>query len=235
MCSDKAMLFDRLREIGVVELPWTARVASVDEFRAIEDLPHTCVVKPATDSGGSSFVFVATSAIEVETYVRLLTSSGRSAVIQEYIPEDEGEFTIGVLSLPDGSIAGSIALQRLFHAKLSELSRSSAGLISSGYSQGLIADFPNLRSQAERLAVSLGSVGPLNVQARVRNGVLITFEINPRFSASTYLRSLAGFNEVDALLAFVLFGEKPEFVTSRPGYYLRSLNEIYVPLEQVKS
>ncbi len=156
-------------------------------------------------------------------------------MIQEYIPEDEGEFTIGVLSLPDGSIAGSIALQRLFHAKLSVLSRSSAGLISSGYSQGLIADFPNLRSQAERLAVSLGSVGPLNVQARVRNGVLITFEINPRFSASTYLRSLAGFNEVDALLAFVLFGEKPEFVTSRPGYYLRSLNEIYVPLEQVKS
>jgi carbamoyl-phosphate synthase large subunit len=235
LCSDKAILFDRLRGTGVVEVPWTAAVASVDELPALEDLPHTCIVKPATGGGGSSSVFLATSASEVETYVHLLTSLGRRAVIQEYIPEDEGEFTIGVLSLPDGSVAGSIALRRLFHAKLSVLSRSSTGLISSGYSQGLIADFPNLCVQAERLAVSLGSVGPLNVQARVRNGALITFEINPRFSASTYLRSLAGFNEVDALLRSVLFGEKPELTFSRPGYYLRTLSEIYVPLEQVKS
>lgn len=235
LCSDKTALFERLRQIDGLDLPWTAGVSSVEELRALDGLPSTCIVKPSTGSGGSSSVFLATSSLEVETYVRLLTAQGRPAVVQEYVPDDEGEFTIGVLSLPDGSVAGSIALRRLFHAKLSVLSRSSAGLISSGYSQGLIDDFPGLRRQAELLAQSLDSVGPLNVQARVRRGSLSTFEINARFSASTYLRAMAGFNEVDALLGFVAFGEVPELSTTRPGYYLRSLSEIHVSPEDVPS
>jgi carbamoyl-phosphate synthase large subunit len=235
VCGDKARLFEHLRELGVVDLPWTASAASLDDLRALGDLPDACVVKPARRSGGSSLVFLGTSPAEVETYVRLLTSLGHTAVIQEYVSLDEGEFTIGVLSLPDGTVAGSIALQRLFHTKLSVLMRSSAGVISSGYSQGLIADFPELQTQAEQLAEALGSRGPLNVQARIRDGTLIPFEINPRFSASTYLRSLAGFNEVDAFLRHILFGDELEFSALRPGYYLRSLDEVYVPLTQVKS
>jgi len=55
----------------------------------------------------------------------------------------------------------------------------------------------------------------------------VPFEINPRFSASTYLRALAGFNEIDIFISR-LFGlpveSKPKI---RYGYYLRSLCEVY--------
>ena len=51
-------------------------------------------------------------------------------------------------------------------------------------------------SQCEALARKLGSRGPLNVQGRLRDGVFLPFEVNPRFSASTYLRALAGVNEL---------------------------------------
>lgn len=77
-------------------------------------------------------------------------------------------------------------------------------------------------------------MGPINIQGRVRSGVLMPFEINPRFSASTYLRALAGFNEIDMLLGYLITGELPSPISIKPGWYLRSLTEDYVTKEAVK-
>jgi carbamoyl-phosphate synthase large subunit len=107
-------------------------------------------------------------------------------------------------------------------------------LISSGYSQGLIDSFQDLCAQAEHIALAVKSAGPLNVQGRVRNGRLLPFEINPRFSASTYLRALAGFNEIDIFLQYLVHGIESSLPAIKPGYYLRSLNEVHVPLESIK-
>ena len=167
-------------------------------------------------------------------YAGCIVGAGRTALIQEYLPESEGEFTVGVLHLPDGRLAGSVALRRLFHAKLSVLMESEVGILSSGYSQGLIDRFPDVCRQAERIAEALGSRGPINVQARLCEGTLVPFEVNPRFSASTYLRALAGFNELDLYLGHVLRGEPVRPAELRPGYYLRSLTELGVPKEAIK-
>jgi carbamoyl-phosphate synthase large subunit len=244
-CSDKAALFARLAQLGV-PVPWTATVTDIEAFAQRTDVPTPCVVKPATGSGGSAFVYLADSLADARAHVAWLLQNGRTPLIQEYLPVDEGEFTVGVLSRPDGSLIGSIALQRLFHAKLSVQQRSEAGLISSGYSQGLIDDFPEVRAQAERIAAALESAGPMNIQGRLRNGTLYPFEINPRFSASVYLRAMAGFNEVDAFLkaSSPLVGRQSPSplwggsgrgsFTIRPGYYLRSLDEVFVPRSAVK-
>jgi carbamoyl-phosphate synthase large subunit len=156
-------------------------------------------------------------------------------VLQEYICDDDGEFTVGVLHLTDGRRVGSVALRRVLESKLSIMHKTSWGVISSGYSQGLIDDFPALAPMVEQIAASLGSRGPLNVQGRVRNGVLLPFEINARFSASTYLRALAGFNEVDLFLQFGLHGTLPNNVSLRRGYYLRSLSETCVPVTALRT
>lgn len=231
LCSDKGRLFDRLRELGL-PMPFTATVRDV---RDLPDLPGPLVVKPALGSGGSSLVFLAADRDEAAAQVALILRNREAAIVQEYVPDDEGEFTVGVLHLPDGSLAGSIALRRLFHTKLSVALRSPLGLISSGYSQGLVEDAPEVRRQAERIAAALQSRGPLNVQARLRGGVLIPFEVNPRFSASTHLRTLAGFNEVHVFLQALLNGRAPEPFRLREGYYLRSLTEAYVAPGQVPS
>lgn len=231
LCSDKSRLFRHLEQLRV-EIPRTVSVTASDEAA---DLPLPCVIKPATGTGGSRLVFLASDEREARLYLRYVLENCETALVQEYIPLDEGEFTIGVLSLPNGSVYGSIALQRLFHAKLSVLVNTRAGLISSGYSQGLIDHFPGLCEQAERIAGLIRSCGPINVQGRVRDGVLLPFEINPRFSASTYLRALAGFNEIDIFIQFLLSGELPAAGPQiRPGYYLRSLTETVVPKEHVK-
>jgi carbamoyl-phosphate synthase large subunit len=177
---------------------------------------------------------MASNRSETELYVEHLLHNGYTALVQEYIGLDEGEFTVGTLFLPDGRLLGSVAMQRMFNAKLSVSVSTPAGLISSGYSQGLIDEFAEVRAQAEKIARALGSVGPMNIQGRVRKGVLIPFEANPRFSASTYLRAMAGFNEIDMYLQYVLYGINPVVRPIRPGYYLRSLSELYLPKEAIK-
>ncbi|MDA4122205.1 MAG: ATP-grasp domain-containing protein [Thaumarchaeota archaeon] len=229
--SDKKRLFERLKELGI-PIPLTVAVSDMAEYSVAPSYP--VVIKPTTGSGGSSLVFIASNPDEERWFVKYLLNNGRTALVQEYIAPDEGEFTVGVLSLPDRRVVGSVAMRRLFNAKLSVLIKTEAGVISSGYSQGLIDDFPEVQARAEEIAKKSGSVGPMNIQGRVRDGVLIPFEINARFSASTYLRAMAGFNEVDLYLRHVLLGEHPAAPRIRPGYYLRSLSEVAVGKEEIK-
>ena len=225
-CIDKQRLFERLEELNIL----TPKTFTVEDVTDLDDIPIPCVVKPATGTGGSHLVFLASDHAQASLYVSYLLNNGNKTLVQEYIPEDEGEFTVGVLSLPNGRLFGSMAMRRMFHAKLSVAARTDTGLISSGYSQGLIDDFPEVRKAAEEIALSLGSHGPVNIQGRMKDGVFTPFEINPRFSASTYLRALAGFNEIDIFLK-ALFGEPYETSFSiRPGYYLRSLTESVAPV-----
>jgi carbamoyl-phosphate synthase large subunit len=228
--SDKQATFKKLAACGI-PMPKTAELSTADDVLAV-GLP--CIVKPATGTGGSASVFFAVTTDEALIYAEFILRNGSVPIAQEYVGDDEGEFTIGVLSLPDGRVVGSIALRRVLDAKLSVAYRGRGGVISSGYSQGYIDAFPDLCQQAERIATVIQSRGPINIQGRVRNGVLMPFEINPRFSASTYLRALAGFNEIDMLLGYLIAGELPSAQPIKLGWYLRSLTENYVAKEAVK-
>lgn len=228
--SDKQATFNKLAACGI-PIPMTAELITAADIQAV-GLP--CIVKPATGTGGSASVFFAVTTDEALIYAEFIRRNGSVPIAQEYVGDDEGEFTIGVLSLPDEQVLGSIALRRVLDAKLSVAYRGRGGVVSSGYSQGYIEAFPVICQQAERIATVIQSRGPINVQGRVRNGVLMPFEINPRFSASTYLRALAGFNEIDMLLSYLISGELPSSISIKPGWYLRSLTENYVAKEVVK-
>jgi carbamoyl-phosphate synthase large subunit len=230
ICSDKARTFQYLLDLGL-PVPRTVMISATQQ---LDNMSFPCIIKPAVHSGGSSFVFLAKDKEEASIYAKYLVENSLSPIAQEYIPHDDGEFTVGVLSLPDGRMVGSIALKRLFNAKLSVLMKGEAGLISSGYSQGFINDFPEVRKTAENIAQALSSVGPINVQGRVKDGLFIPFEVNPRFSASTYLRALAGFNELDIYLQYQATGKLSPPVSLRYGYYLRSLSETFVDREDLR-
>jgi carbamoyl-phosphate synthase large subunit len=226
--SDKAKTFEFLHLNGF-SIPRTFKVEP-DNFQLLQTMQYPCIVKPSSGTGGSDSVFLATTVEECIMYCQLLHANKRTVIVQEYIDLEEGEFTIGVLSNSCQEIISSVAMKRIFNSKLSVAYKGEKGLISSGYSQGLIADFPEIRKQAEDIARKSGSTGPLNIQARLRNGIMIPFEINPRFSASTFLRTLAGVNEIDLYLKS-LFSNTNSFVPSvKEGYYLRSFEETFIPV-----
>jgi carbamoyl-phosphate synthase large subunit len=226
--SDKSETFSFLAEMGF-SVP---RTKIIEDPSQLEGFPFPCIIKPSSASGGSEFVFLAEDIGEASLCARQLLKNGKRPLAQEYIPHTEGEFTVGVLCLPHGELVGSVAMKRVFQNKLSISLKTEKALISSGYSQGLIDEFAEIRKMAESIALVANSTGPLNVQGRLYDGTFYPFEINPRFSASTYLRALAGFNEVDIYLRG-LTGKKWSLAPLRKGYYLRSLSEICVPPQRV--
>jgi len=227
--SNKETAFQRLSDMGF-PTPKTCAVFSSEDVLCV-GLP--CIIKPATGTGGSTGVFFACTVDEAMVYAHFIRRTNRIPLAQEYINEREGEFTIGVLSLPNRDVVGSIALKRCLDAKLSVSYNARGGVISSGYSQGFIGDFPDFCLQAEKIAKAAGSTGPFNIQGRVRDGLLLPFEINPRFSASTYLRAMAGFNEVDQFVRFCATGEILKRQPLRTGYYLRSFDELYISKKNI--
>jgi len=230
LCTDKIKTFDFLKKEGI-PVPKTKLISKEKDLL---NFSFPCVMKPSLGSGGSRFLFITENLEEAKRYFNYCRKNRRKIIIQEYVSEKEGEYTVGVLSLPDGQIAGSIALKRLFDSGLSVSVKSKNRLISSGYSQGLINDFKKIREQAEKIAKILKSRGSLNVQGRVKRGIFYPFEINPRISASTYLRTMAGFNETDMYLKYLLDHKKPAIKKIRYGYYLRSLDENFVSLKEIK-
>ena len=229
--SNKEKTFNTLSELGFT-IPHTIRIRSDDD---LGNMSYPAVVKPSIGSGGSSYVYFVQNKEEAKVYIEYLIKNEKEPILQEYIPENEGEYTVGVLNLPNGDLVGSIALRRVFTNKLSIMTKSKSGLISSGNSQGVIDRFPDVEYIAESISLAINSKGPVNIQGRVKNGLFIPFEINPRFSASTYLRSMAGFNEIDIFMDAIIKGvySKPSVINH--GYYLRSFSEIFISKEALKN
>lgn len=222
--SDKYGVMLQLQNAGF-EVPHTRLI---DDHLSIHDFPLPAVLKPRFDSGGSRGVFVVFTRSDLETRAASILANDIEYIIQVYISDTAGEFTIGVLSETTGRVAGSILLRRTFQNMLSIRERTSKFLISSGSSQGFFEHDEKLQSQAEALAAAVGSTGPLNIQARVKNGNLATFEINPRFSASTYLRALSGVNEVDLFIKHLVDGAEIRYPNWSDGLALRTFSEVFV-------
>ncbi len=72
-------------------------------------------------------------------------------------------------------------------------------IISTGLSQGYVNDFKEARRFAEKIAKALSSVGPINIQCRKLKNKYYIFEINPRFSGTTYIRSVMGHNDIELI------------------------------------
>jgi len=81
------------------------------------------------------------------------------------------------------------------------------------------------------MAEKLGGTGPLNFQFRNDGGVPKVFEINARFSGTTPIRALAGFNEVDQVVQHVVRGYEVVQNTIRSTTVLRYWDEQVVDMD----
>ena len=160
-------------------------------------------------------------------------------IAQEYVGTPDVEYTVGVLLDLDGNLINSIAIKRYILSALSNRikvpnrsARKDLGpvlAISSGVSQGEIGRFPEVTRECEQIALALGAAGPINVQCRLVGGEVCVFEINPRFSGTTSLRAMVGYNEPDVLVRRHLLGaDIPAHFEYGSGVILRSLSETLV-------
>jgi len=227
-CMNKFETYKVLKDKGF-NLPRFEKIDSIKDIKKIDFYP--VVLKPSTGSGGSSYVFVALNETEAKLLVEFMLLKKVDIVAQQYIGTENDEYTIGVSSDVQGEVLGSVVVKRIINNALTTYSSVTDGdkhyVISSGVSQGYVCKHKELQKQAEEIAKKLDSRGPLNVQCRWLNNELKLFEINPRLSGTTSLRSMAGYNEPALMIKYYLLKEKWAFNYDEM-LILRSIEEIKI-------
>ena len=235
---DKEKTNRRLVELNFDSPKFTV-ITAKNDLAAIDWFP--VVVKPSVGGGGSANVYIAQDRKELEGLAEYL-NLGENQIkffIQEYVGTPNQEFTVGVLHDMNGDYINAIAVKRALTGQLNirmavpnrtkKTELGSRLVISSGVSQGQIGRFPEVINQCREIAQAIGARGAVNIQCRLVNDVVKVFEINPRFSGTTSLRAMVGYNEPDVLIQKHIYGaaiEKDFFYEE--ATILRSLIETKV-------
>lgn len=235
ICMDKLKTAEFLKKIGF-HPPEFVSVKNKDDIENIDFYP--VVIKPSIGGGGSANCYIAQNSKQLfalSDYLGL-DDEKQEFIIQEYVGTPEEEYTVGVLHDMDGHFINSIGIRRELKSMLNvrltvqnKTNKKELGhnlVISSGVSHGYVDKFEEVTSQCEQIAKALGVKGAVNVQCRFVKGKIKVFEINPRFSGTTSIRAMMGYNEPDVLMRKHLLGENiPRHFEYESGLVLRSLIE----------
>lgn len=135
-------------------------------------------------------------------------------VVQQFLPEAEGEYTSGCVVI-DGKCKAIVTLKRDLRD----------GNTYRAYINSETAKYDKFMIQ---IAEKLNPDGPVNFQFRIFNEKPVIFEINGRFSGTTPLRHFFGFNEVEAILKYNLFNVEIDTPTLKNGMVLRTWSDIFI-------
>jgi len=240
LCMDKWQTYLFLKKHDLPH-PFSCLIKEKKQLALVKKFP--VVVKPVRGGSGSSNVFIAQDKEELEFFIKYIFKQNLIPLVQEYIGSPDEEYTVGVLTTFKGELLGSIALKRQILKGLSnrlkvkcykKQTKEKFLAISSGISQGTIDNYPEVQQYAEKIALILKSKGPLNLQCRKTERGIFIFEINPRFSGTTPIRALAGYNEPDILIRHEFLKEKIRTpIQFKKGIAIRGLIDKYIPLEEI--
>jgi carbamoyl-phosphate synthase large subunit len=195
----------------------SALPANSEEFAREFGFP--LVVKPR-EGYGSVHCNIVKNKEEMDFSIQTIEKAGWQPVIQEFLAGEE--FTTGVTVDTSGKkIMSSIAIKKL---------------IKHGQTyKAFVDDFDLIRESAEKFASKFGAKGAINIQAKLQGDKPIIFEVNPRFSASSPIRAVAGVNEPDIVFRNTILKEEINVKTYRKLFCMRYWNEVYVPMSSYES
>ncbi|MBA3978378.1 MAG: ATP-grasp domain-containing protein [Nitrosopumilus sp.] len=212
---DKYKTFEFLKENNLNYIP-SCLDTEYDGFTKEYGFP--LIVKPCEGSG-SKLLFVVNDNDELDYAVSSIKKIGGRPLIQKYLKNDDQEFTTGItLSKNEKHIMSSIVIKKI---------------LKHGQTYKAIIDkFPEIKKVSEDVARKIDGIGALNIQLRIdeddNNAKII--EINPRFSASCPMRTVAGINEPDIVARNTIFDEYVKITDYQSLLCLRYWNESYLDL-----
>lgn len=227
---DKWRSFQFLEENGFLT-PLTVLPDDADKLLKRKGFP--VVIKPRRGSA-SRGLFIATNEEELD-YALSHSSSG--VILQEYlIPESwEGrkldldklsrqidEYSTEILVSKEGEILGSLSNWRKMVKGVPNIAK--------------VKPFEKIRSACEEVVSNMNVLGPVNLQARITERGVTFFEINTRFTGSTAVRCVAGFNGPDTMIRNLVLGQQ---VQSEDLHFnnlieMRYKNEVYISEEDLR-
>lgn len=185
IANDKFLTYEFLKHAGFnppeSSLPENAK-------KLVDIVGFPLVVKPRI--GARSY---GLEVVQNDEELEKALSKSKGLIVQEYVDGSESEFTAGTLTF-DGICEASVVFRR--------------DLRDGNTYRAFTHKDPDTDQQIRDMAEAFGAHGPANFQFRLKDGVARVFEINCRFSGTTPLRALAGFNEVDLVLRHLCCGQR---------------------------
>lgn len=217
LCTDKWLTMCHLSRCGF-KIPATIRYPEdVDMLSSfIESAGFPLIVKPRFGRGSIGVVLVRDKQQLLENI-----KGKKSLIIQEYLTDEEQEFTVGICINQKGEVISKIALRRYL------LEGVSIAAVSDDYQH--IADY------CAMVASTLRAYGAINIQLRLKDSMPVIFEINPRFSSSTSMRLLFGINEPESLIRSEVLCQEITPCSPATGLVLRQYIDYYFPLDKLNS
>lgn len=187
--NDKYRTYEFLRD-NDLNYPNTCIVEDIN----MRNMNYPCILKPRIGAR-SKGVYTISSETELIEKSKLL----ENGIVQELIGTAEQEYTCGVICL-EGELIASIALKRTL---------KEGNTFFAEYRK----DYPiAIYEYIESIAKELNICGSCNFQLRLNEKQEpVLFEINPRFSGTTYMRTLFGFNEVECITKWILDRQHIQF------------------------
>lgn len=207
---------DKLESVRFLErggFPFPATCLAND-LKGVERLVSQCdfplIVKPRRGFT-STHVFKVNSWDEIEALKRVIPD----LVVQQFLPDAEGEYTAGTISGSEGKVRACIVLRRHL-------------LQGTTYRSELLMN-PAVTNQVIRIVETLGAVGVCNPQFCLVEKKVMIFEINPRFSGTSGIRYLYGFNDPEMMFEIFRLKREVSQPELRPAVVLRYWNEVCLP------
>lgn len=150
-----------------------------------------------------------------------ITSYHNNLVVQEFLPDTDGEFTSGCVVI-NGITQFVVTLKRDLR---------DGNTYRAYYDEEYEIYTPFIKMVAEKLGVD----GPCNFQFRIKNNKPVIFEVNARFSGTTPIRSFFGSNEVIAILDLILYNDPIAQPKLREGVVLRAWADLFINKDVAQS
>ena len=171
------------------------------------EINYPVIVKPRVGAR-SRGVFKVDNKVDLIEKIKII----KNPIIQEHVGNEHTEYTCGVICL-DGEFKASIALKRSLKEGNTYISEHNIN------TEKVILDY------IADIADKLKPYGSCNLQLRIDdNGIPKLFEINPRHSGTTYIRSLFGYNEIIYIINYILENKETK-MTLKSGRVLRYFEE----------
>ncbi len=210
LCDDK-LATSRFLEAQGFPYPATWTLDELPE----DEMTFPLIIKPKIGGARSIGVRLIRNLPELKRLRQEI--DGTAFVAQEFI--DGPEYTCGSVTLEHRCV-GVIAARRI----LRDGDTYKAFIERDSMIEGFVAEVVD----------RLQPFGPCNVQLRVRDKVPYIFELNARFSGTTYCRALAGFNEPKIIADYLLKDLSP-CMKIRPITVLRYWKELVVENGEVEA
>lgn len=156
----------------------------------------------------------------VHSYDELLSLEGRDYCIQEFLGDEESEYTIACYVDKTGVSQDML----IMHRQLKHGTTFMAEIVQDN----------TIKKECEKICERFKPKGPLNIQLRLHHGRPVCFELNVRFSGTTPIRARWGYNDVEAMIREYILNEPVVLTPMKTGKVYRYYNEAFIDVNMQK-